>query len=67
MSPVSCSKCEIRARPDPIWIWYRKEFRTKTGKPRALWLCPDCAGDFGSDAQRDAFLKEAYEGRTKPS
>jgi len=45
------------------WIWYTKSFTVSgaKGQPRvrALWLCPDCAGEFSSDRARDAFLRRS--------
>ncbi|MBM4080916.1 MAG: hypothetical protein FJ278_14520 [Planctomycetes bacterium] len=57
-------KCGIDASAKWEWLWYGKEFalpRRGEGTPRRkhLWLCPDCAGDLGSDRARDAFLKRS--------
>lgn len=50
------------------WVWYFKQFERKAGAGEEsvcveLWLCPDCAGEFGSDRARDAFLRKAFNER----
>jgi hypothetical protein len=62
MKRLQCMKCGIDASAKWDWLWYSKELplpRRGEGPPRRqrLWLCPDCAGDLGSEHACDAFLK----------
>lgn len=68
MAKIRCERCEITAAAKWSWVWYFKQFEVKSssgGEPVdvALWLCPDCAGEFGSDRARDAFLRKAFNER----
>jgi hypothetical protein len=67
MKRLRCVRCGIETSASWAFIWYSKQFTTKSaqGKPRVktLSLCPDCAGDFPSDRARHAFLRRAWQGK----
>lgn len=63
MKRLRCEKCEIEAAGSWAWMWYQLADEATSapgGKKRAweLWLCPDCAGAFRSDAARNAYLRK---------
>ncbi len=60
MARLECERCGISTTRKWDWLWYPYRAESAKGKraSRALWLCPDCAGEFSSDAARDAYLKK---------
>jgi hypothetical protein len=57
----------MSAAPKWAWVWYGKAFVPSSGTATVeLWLCPDCAGEFGSDRARNAFLRKALDERREP-
>jgi hypothetical protein len=52
---LECPKCDIvTSRKKWAWVWYRAKARKLAELD--LWLCPECAGEIGSDAACDSFL-----------
>ena len=71
MAKLRCERCEMTAATKWAWVWYFKQFERKGARDDeadvALWLCPDCAGEFSSDRARNAFLRKAFDERGKGS
>lgn len=67
MAKLRCERCGMSAAPKWAWVWYGKTFASGSGTGTVeLWLCPDCAGEFGSDRTRNAFLRKALDERHEP-
>jgi hypothetical protein len=60
MPPVGlrCQQCDIVVNKSWAWIWHPERFSVGAGREVIRWLCPDCSGQFGSNAERRAFLEK---------